>query len=113
MNKEIFLERQERRKTAARPLVGDAVSFNDKIYFIGCFHENKTFQLVESGSFYLCDSGDMDFSGAFTLFNPIETEKLTLIKEEIMHLECWFFSENRAGYNRSVRFPCEVKVFKL
>jgi len=103
----ILTERTELFSKREVPSVGDYVIFANGITRRISYDWKDAVQTSDGGSFYLCSSGAMSFSGSLYRSIPVETLTLT---DETKSGSCWFFHHNYAMAHNGVyvTVPCRV-----
>lgn len=112
-NIEILKERVAARDALPGPRVGDYVKIGDKYdRFTYRWPEDTLMQAggSPSGSYYLGNSGSLNYSGGLNHGYEIDFLQLT---DEVKMGEIWFFGEGIVGPHRGVYFDIECRVFKL
>ena len=94
-----------------RPHVGDAVRFTDGVTrWLSHDHGPEWgIQTCVNGSFYLHDSGGLDFSGSL---DPCVKYDTLTDTGETTYRSAWFFHHGRAAANNGVTFDVPVRVWQ-
>ena len=110
-DQDILTERLAARQKLSGPRVGDFVETAAGPIRIAYVWPENRIQLAMGGSFYLCDNGEMSYSGGL---EPAETMDLipSQWEEPITNGVCWFFHHDHATAHNGIDVIIPVRIWQ-